>query len=127
MTTSFEHSARLEQRRIPVAGRRLGRQGFSRCSLALLAALIGAACTDGPTTLEPLSPPVIANPLIVPGPGYTQVNAGPFYTCAVKEDGILGCWGQNTNGQTLPPSLSYALVSTGSDHACGLTTSGTAA
>ena len=43
-----------------------------------------------------------------------QVDAGGVFTCAVKSDAALACWGSsNTYGQATPPAGSYSAVGAG--------------
>ena len=47
---------------------------------------------------------VVANPNVQPAnaaamTGFTQVSAGNYFTCAVKSDTTVWCWGLNTSGQ----------------------------
>ncbi len=72
--------------------------------------------------------------------GQESIGAGSGYTCAIKSDGTLWCWGQATSGQlgngaTLPdiysPIMSganlWTFVTTGSGlgHTCGIRSNGT--
>lgn len=70
---------------------------------------------------------------------WLQVNTGYSHSCAVKSDGSLWCWGNDTfgqlgNGATTGNQLSpfqessgatdWALVTTGNSHSCALKTNG---
>jgi hypothetical protein len=60
--------------------------------------------------------------------GFASVSAGSSFTCGVKTDGTLACWGMDGVGQTTPPSGTFVSVSVGScAHACGVRTNGTIA
>jgi len=48
-----------------------------------------------------------------------QVDAGGVFTCAVKTDEALACWG-STYGQAAPPAGSYSAVGSGGFHSCAL-------
>jgi alpha-tubulin suppressor-like RCC1 family protein len=51
-----------------------------------------------------------------------SIGAGRNYTCAVKSDGTVGCWGENAQGQapsTVTSSLSFTQVSAGASHTDG--------
>lgn len=76
----------------------------------------------------------------VEGAKAVAVSSGRRHSCVVLDDGDTYCWGSRTDGQLgegsvsnepLPvPSLvsgglSWATVSAGSDHTCGVTTGGT--
>jgi len=57
--------------------------------------------------------------------GYADVSAGHLFTCAVKEDGNVGCWGFNLWRQA-PKSVTgpFTRVAAGESHACALQTDG---
>ena len=56
---------------------------------------------------------------VEPGTQWGQVSAGPGYTCAVKQDGSLWCWGRNLYGNlgegTLTSQTTPTRVGTDSD------------
>jgi alpha-tubulin suppressor-like RCC1 family protein len=56
-----------------------------------------------------------------------RISAGASHSCAIKSDGTLACWGDNTYGQSTPPSGVFTQISAGSYHTCGLKTDGTLA
>ena len=49
-----------------------------------------------------------------------QVDAGGVFSCAVKSDAALACWGSNGFGQATPPAGSFSAVGSGGFHACAL-------
>ena len=53
------------------------------------------------------------------------MSAGGNYSCGVRFDGTVACWGYNASGQSSPPAGSFTLVSAGDDHACGIRIDGT--
>ncbi|WP_394840188.1 hypothetical protein LVJ94_25215 [Pendulispora rubella] len=57
------------------------------------------------------------------------VSAGVDYTCSIKPNGTVSCWGENTRGRATPPeNVPFIDVTAGaSDHTCGIRTDGTAA
>src|SRR3954451_21254471 len=80
---------------------------------------------------------VLAGLLIVLPAGPTQasqpggivagsLSAGLNHTCAIKTDGTVSCWGDNTSGQlTGVPSATFTAISAGANHTCGIKTDGT--
>ena len=62
-------------------------------------------------------------PTLEPGAGtgeYQQVSAGNEHTCAVKANGRIVCWGNNTDEQATPPGGVFQQVSAGTFRTCGL-------
>jgi alpha-tubulin suppressor-like RCC1 family protein len=51
---------------------------------------------------------------------FASVSAGDFYTCGVRTDETVVCWGENQFGQSSPPAGMFKSVSAGSDHTCGV-------
>ena len=49
-----------------------------------------------------------------------SVSAGGSYTCGVRSDGSVACWGKNGAGQAAPPAGSFVSVSAGGGHTCGV-------
>lgn len=82
--------------------------------------------------------PCSVTPLAVEGaPNMAAVAVGTTHTCGVTSGGEIHCWGANTSGQLgngaasqqsqpagkVSGTLTYALVTVGGNHTCGLTTS----
>lgn len=60
------------------------------------------------------------------GAEYTQVTAGGDFSCGLRSDGSVICWGDNTNGQLrAPENERFTEIAAGAIHACGLKSSGT--
>ncbi|GAB2588879.1 chromosome condensation regulator RCC1 [Paractinoplanes abujensis] len=73
-----------------------------------------------------------------PATGWTSVSAGALYTCAVRSDSTMYCWGQNAFGEmgqgvqgtpqttpvavTSPAATGWVQVSAGHQHVCALRT-----
>ena len=55
------------------------------------------------------------------------ISAGDFYTCGLKGDGTVACWGIGYFGETTPPAGTFTQLSAGGFHTCGLKTDGTVA
>jgi hypothetical protein len=60
-------------------------------------------------------------------PAAGLLTAGSYHTCRVEATGTLTCWGDNTYGQSVPPSGTFTRVSAGSVHNCAIRTNGTLA
>ena len=65
--------------------------------------------------------------------GWSSVAVGAFHNCAIRTDGTVACWGQQTDaagvnkGKADPPPGKFQSVSAGLDHTCGVRTDGTLA
>ncbi len=55
---------------------------------------------------------------------FKQVESGYSWTCGVRNDGQVACWGYNRFGQATPPAGTFTQVSAGGYHTCGLKTDG---
>lgn len=85
-----------------------------------------------PPEPEPTLPPVDATPLptIEPEPiptltatsQFTDISVGFNYSCGLKVDRTIACWGDNQYGQANPPSGTFTAISTGESHACAIRT-----
>src|SRR6266699_623462 len=102
--------------------------------LSLCGLILPIACQSNPTEPVPGRPAFV---LLWPGT-VAQVSAGSDYTCAlrtdgsvacwgVKTDGTVACWGYNSDGQATPPAGAFTQVSAGGSHTCGLETDGAVA
>lgn len=60
-----------------------------------------------------------------PAGTFTQLSAGWGYTCGVRTDETVSCWGADDSGQASPPAVPFVQVSAGPDHACGVRTDAT--
>jgi alpha-tubulin suppressor-like RCC1 family protein len=56
-----------------------------------------------------------------------DVSAGNVYTCGIRSDGALGCWGYEAYGEATAPDGRFRSVSTGSVHTCAIRVDGTLA
>ena len=56
---------------------------------------------------------------------FAQVSLGYSHSCGIDSGGSVRCWGQDTWGQSTPPTGTFTQVSTGSLHNCGISSSGT--
>lgn len=94
---------------------------------------------DGSKDDSWLAPVTVSLPAGVSG--FTSVDAGGQFSCALTSTGAAYCWGSNTQSQLgnivspgsdvpvpvgLPAGVSLVSLALGSAHACGLTATGTA-
>ncbi|GLC25103.1 RCC1 domain-containing protein [Roseisolibacter agri] len=61
----------------------------------------------------------------VPGEQFTQFSMSHDFTCGLRSDGVVECWGRNTGGAAPPERLAapgrfYVQVTTGDSFTCGL-------
>ena len=63
-------------------------------------------------------------------PGYLQVTAGLYDTCAIQglygDTGPVECWGNDYYGEATPPAGDFKQVTVGGYHVCGLQPYGSA-
>lgn len=55
---------------------------------------------------------------------FTQVEAGSDHACGVLMSGAIECWGDDSFGQSSPPTGVFSKVSVGFSHSCGLRLNG---
>jgi len=67
---------------------------------------------------------VTASAAAVPSSG--AISAGSNFTCGIRTDGTLVCWGDPTLGWTIPPGT-FSQISSGFSHACAVGTDATLA
>ncbi|MCY4629781.1 MAG: protein kinase [bacterium] len=66
-----------------------------------------------------------APPPFIPAATNSTLSAGDIYSCGLRADGTITCWGNNDAGQLEVPAGSFAAVSAGWAHSCGLRADGT--
>jgi cysteine-rich repeat protein len=61
-----------------------------------------------------------------PNGSFTQIAAGANHFCALRTDGAVNCWGDNTNGKApaSPTTEKFVAVSAGYDSSCALRADG---
>ena len=55
---------------------------------------------------------------------FASVSAGAAYTCGLRRDGSVQCWGDDVVGEATPPPGEFASVSAGRLHTCGVRADG---
>jgi len=83
--------------------------------LSLFGLILPIACQSNPTEPVPGRPQFV---LLAPGT-VAQVSAGGYHTCALRTDGTVACWGDNSHGQATPPANTFTQVSAGRYQTCG--------
>ena len=53
---------------------------------------------------------------------YDQVSAGYNHTCGIDQEETLLCWGDDSEGQSTPPSGTYTHISAGNHFTCAIDT-----
>ena len=66
-------------------------------------------------------------PDVVTSAGVLQVSTGPLYSCALRADRTVACWGINEYGQSAPPAGQFKHIDTGLRFGCGIRDDGTIA
>ena len=54
---------------------------------------------------------------------FTQISAGLNFTCGLRQDAAIACWGDSAYGQASPPQGSFTEIAAGLLHACAVPTS----
>ena len=89
----------------------------------------GAALV-GLTALAALLAVLVSMPVAhAQSPGYQQVSAGGYHTCAIQQyfgatGGAIDCWGRNDFGQAIVRTGLFTQVSAGGFHTCALRADG---
>src|SRR5262245_30938895 len=107
-----------------MADRARGRtRGLLRADWAVVGCLVALLWGAGalPTASAALATVAEESPVV-----QSTISAGGAYSCGVRTDGTLACWGTALQ-QSPPPVGTLTQVSAGLTHACGLRTDGTAA
>lgn len=71
---------------------------------------------DIPEPTENEHPP----PTRVPESGFVAVSVEGSYSCGLKDDGRIHCWGESATGHTEPPDGAFASFTLGHGHTCAL-------
>jgi hypothetical protein len=61
---------------------------------------------------------------VPPSGTFTQIVAAPYFTCGIRPDKSLTCWGDTTLGQATPPGGTFDAVAIGDLNGCALRTDG---
>ena len=80
-----------------------------------MATFLSRALQLGPS--QPVQPPE--------GGGFATVSSGNGFSCGIRADGTVACWGGNWDGQAAAPQEEFSAVSAGDAHSCGLLAEGT--
>ena len=71
-------------------------------------------------TARPETPVAVNDPR-----GFTAVTAGDSFSCGIRTNGSVTCWGYNRKGQTDAPYRQLTTITTGDSHTCGIRTNNT--
>ena len=70
-------------------------------------------------------PTVTVDPTTRDCNAFSAIDAGDHYSCALRTDATITCWGSNNEGQTNAPDGAFTAISAGGLHSCGLRTDAT--
>lgn len=87
----------------------------------------GTPLPAGPSPRSAAAHPLAAPDTAESGGTFVAVAAGREFSCALRVDGSVTCWGRNEDAQLQVPDGPFTEVSAGSRHACALRTDGTVA
>ena len=62
----------------------------------------------------------------IPEGPFSSVSVGISHACALKTDGAVRCWGDDSDGQAYSPPGAFTAVSAGAGFSCGLKSDGSA-
>ena len=102
--------------------------------IGVLAVMVFTACQGEPTVPSQPDPPGGISFLTIAPNTFTQVSAGAAHSCALRDDGVVECWGDDSDGgapatRAAPSGKSYTQVSatgrgaggsTGGTYSCAL-------
>src|SRR5256885_2918230 len=91
--------------------------------LSLFGLISLIACQSTPTESVRRQPEFV----LVASGTVAQVSAGGSHTCAIRTDGTVACWGDNSHGQATPPAGTFTQVSAGGAHTCAVRSDSTVA
>ena len=60
-------------------------------------------------------------------PRFTRLATGVSYSCAIRTDQTIACWGNNQDGQIDAPHGQYTTIAVGDSHSCAIRTDQTIA
>jgi hypothetical protein len=86
------------------------------CALALNGAIVCSDCRGIDCASDDAAIP--------PEGTFTQLSTFANYSCALKGDQTISCWGSNTAGESTPPTGSFARVAVGGNRGCGIKVDG---
>jgi hypothetical protein len=102
---------------------------YTRALLVAALALL-PACSDEPEAFAPPSPGPLQPLIVGPEVSFTQVSAGSDFTCALRSDGAVECWGNNDDerapARVTAGSGSFVQLSSRGGRSCGLRDDGAA-
>ena len=84
--------------------------------------LLGALPTRAAKADRPpaAAPPVTPSSAAPTSPGVLAIDLADYGGCAIRAQGTLACWGDDTYDQASPPPGSYRDVATGTRHSCAI-------
>src|SRR5436309_9480475 len=102
LTAAARHAARAG---FLLFGAVAGRGGLPAATRAAVLAFAAVVIVSSAGTAS--AAPVASSVTAVEGATRGSVSAGWDYSCGVKSDGSLACWGYNSYGQSSPPAGTF--------------------
>ncbi len=87
--------------------------------------VISPACSGGGYWRECMSMSQ-SGPLGTDGT-FTAISAGNEFSCGIRADRTVVCWGSNGSGQSDAPEGTFTTISSGHEHSCGVKSGGSVA
>ena len=86
----------------------------------LIATLLPSGAAGVATAAPPLEGPAPPVEVASDPPQVVELATGITHTCAIRADGTVGCWGDDSEGQSSPPDGAFTLIDAEGDTTCGI-------
>ena len=86
----------------------------------LIATLLPSGAAGVATAAPPLEGPAPPVEVASDPPQVVELATGITHTCAIRADGTVGCWGDDSEGQSSPPDGAFTLIDAEGDTTCGV-------
>ena len=86
----------------------------------LIATLLPSGAAGVATAAPPLEGPAPPVEVASDPPQVVELATGITHTCAIRADGTVGRWGDDSEGQSSPPDGAFTLIDAEGDTTCGI-------